>query len=87
MDYKYLQEVMAKKFFYISKEKVYKWKINALNAMLNRVDAKRVSQSEGRETAGLETCLPCINKACNDENAAVSDMAKLVKSKIEKCGG
>jgi epoxyqueuosine reductase len=71
MDYKYLQDVMAKKFFYIPKEKVYKWKINALNAMSNNYN---------------ETYLPSNNKACNDENAAVSDMAKRVKSKIEKCG-
>jgi epoxyqueuosine reductase len=69
MDYKYLQDIMAKKFFYIPKEKVYKWKINALNAMVNNYN---------------ETYLPYINKACNDENKIVCNMANWVKNKIGK---
>jgi epoxyqueuosine reductase len=66
MDYEYLQGVMAKKFFYIPKEKVYKWKINALNAMSNNRNG---------------TYLPCIKKACNDANKVVCEMAEWVKIK------
>jgi epoxyqueuosine reductase len=35
MDYDFLRNTMASKFFYIGKDDVYKWKTNALNAMLN----------------------------------------------------
>ena len=35
MDYGYLENVMQPKFWYIPKEKVWRWRTNALNAMLN----------------------------------------------------
>lgn len=35
MDYKFLEEVMQPKFWYIDKADVWKWKVNAINAMVN----------------------------------------------------
>jgi epoxyqueuosine reductase len=52
---------MAKKFWYINKDEVYKWKTNALNAMLNNYN---------------ESYLPFIDKACNDQDYNVQNMAK-----------
>jgi len=60
MDYDWLEKILSKKFFYIPKEKIYKWKINALNAIINNFDEKY---------------LPCINKLCNDNNDIVRNMA------------
>jgi epoxyqueuosine reductase len=67
MDYDFLQNVMAKKFFYINKDEVYKWKTNALNAILNNYN---------------DSYLPYIDKACNDQNCNVQNMAKKIKEKI-----
>lgn len=35
MDYEFLENVMAPKFWYIPKSDVWKWKVNAINAMVN----------------------------------------------------
>jgi epoxyqueuosine reductase len=59
---------MAKKFWYINKDEVYKWKTNALNAMFNNYN---------------ETYLPYINKACNDKNNNVQNIAKRIKKLLK----
>ena len=63
MEYDFLQNVMAKKFWYIHKDEVYKWKTNALNAMFNNYN---------------ESYLPYIHKACNDQDYNVQTMAKQI---------
>ena len=63
MDYDFLQNVMAKKFWYIHKDEVYKWKTNVLNAMFNNYS---------------ESYLPYINKACDDQDHHVQIMAKKI---------
>jgi epoxyqueuosine reductase len=68
MDYKYLEDIIAKKFWYISKEKAYRWKINALNTMANNFN---------------EAYLPYIHKACTDEHTIVCAMAQWVKNKMK----
>lgn len=60
MDYTFLEEVMQPKFWYIQKTDVWKWKTNAINAMVN--DYKE----EYREY---------ILYACKDSNAKVREMA------------
>jgi epoxyqueuosine reductase len=40
MDYSFLEEVMQAKFWYINKEDVWKWKVNAINAMVNDYQEK-----------------------------------------------
>lgn len=35
MDYTFLEEVIQTKFWYINKEDVWKWKVNAINTMIN----------------------------------------------------
>jgi epoxyqueuosine reductase len=67
MDYAYLEDVMSSKFFYIGKDSVYKWKTNALNAMLNNYN---------------DGYLFYIRKACNDPNEHVRNMAEWVMGKI-----
>jgi epoxyqueuosine reductase len=68
MDYTFLQNVMAKKFWYINKDEVYKWKTNALNAMFNNYN---------------ESYLPYIDKACNDQSYNVQIMAKRIKKLLK----
>jgi len=67
MDYNFLQDIMARKFWYINKDDVYKWKTNVLNAMYNDYN---------------DSYLPCINKACSDQNCNVQIIAKKIKEKI-----
>lgn len=66
MDYNFLREVIQPKFWYIERDKVWKWKTNALNAMLN---------------SHQRSCDEFINIACNDENENVRRMAEWVKGK------
>ncbi|MDQ1279416.1 MAG: hypothetical protein QG670_678, partial [Thermoproteota archaeon] len=66
MDYDYLRNVIQPRFWYIPLEKVWKWKMNALNAMLNTYKS------------GYEKY---IDLACNDENEHVRRMAQWVKMK------
>lgn len=67
MDYRYLRDYIQPKFWYISKEHVWRWKTNSLNAMLNNYK---------------ENYLSSIEKACHDENYHVRTMANWVKKKI-----
>ena len=66
MDYDFLRNVMQPKFWYIERDKVWKWKTNALNAMLNGYKG-----SYGKY----------IDIARNDENENVREMAEWVKRK------
>lgn len=68
MDYDFLENTINPKFWYISKEDVFKWKLNSLNAMLN--DYKKDYDKY-------------IDMACNDENKDVQKMAYWVKEKIK----
>lgn len=67
MDYKFLEEVMQPKFWYIDKSSVWKWKVNALNVMVN--DYK----DQYREY---------ILYACNDSNSKVREMAEWAIKKL-----
>jgi epoxyqueuosine reductase len=66
-DYEFLENVVQPKLWYIPQEKVWRYKTNALNAMLN---------------AYKPEYLPFIQKACNDKNENVRNMAKWVLSKL-----
>jgi epoxyqueuosine reductase len=67
MDYDVLRKVMAPKFWYISEDRVYKWKINVLNAMGNTFH---------------EGYLPVIRKAAADPHEAVRAMAEWVTARV-----
>ncbi|MDR3594952.1 4Fe-4S double cluster binding domain-containing protein [Clostridium sp.] len=67
MDYKFLEEVMQPKFWYIPTADVWKWKVNAINAMVN--DYK----DEYKEH---------ILYACNDSNSKVKEMAHWAIEKL-----
>lgn len=62
-DYDWLRSVVQPKLWYIPKGKEWRYKTNALNAMLNNYEPGY---------------LPVIKKACQDEYAEVRDMAKWV---------
>lgn len=66
-DYEFLENVVQAKFWYVPKEKVWRYKTNALNAMLN---------------AYKPEYLPFIQKACKDKNENVRNMANWVLSKL-----
>lgn len=66
-DYEFLGNIVQRKFWYIPQEKVWRYKTNALNAMLN---------------AYKPEYLPFIQRACNDKNENVQNMAKWVLSKL-----
>lgn len=66
-DYDWLESVLQPKLWYIPKEKVWRYKTNALNAMLNNYN---------------ESYLPVIQKACRDERAEVRNMAEWVLMRI-----
>ncbi|MDQ1281274.1 MAG: hypothetical protein QG670_2539 [Thermoproteota archaeon] len=67
MNYDFLRDVIHPKFWTIQKENVWKWKINALSAMLNNYK-KSYDKS--------------INIACKDENEKVREMAEWIKTEI-----
>jgi epoxyqueuosine reductase len=67
MDYNFLENAIAKKFFYINRDEVYKWKTNALNAMFNNYN---------------DLYLPYIDKAYNDQNCNVQNTEKNIKEKL-----
>lgn len=68
-DYEWLRSVVRPKLWYIPEGKEWRYKTNALNAMLNSYDP---------------TYLPVIKAACRDECAEVRDMASWVLAEIEK---
>jgi epoxyqueuosine reductase len=63
MDDEQLAELLASKFFYIEEDRIWQWKINALNAMLNDYD---------------ERYADAIRGAMNDPNERVRRMANWV---------
>lgn len=67
-DYSWLRSVIQPKLWYIPKGKEWRYKTNALNAMLNNYDPEY---------------LPVIKKACFDNYAEVRDMAKWVLDVLE----
>jgi epoxyqueuosine reductase len=67
MDYGYLRDVMAVKFWYIGRDDVWKWKRNALTAMLNNYN---------------ETYSAAIEAACEDEDERVRETARMTRSAI-----
>lgn len=67
MDYSFLEEVMQPKFWYIDKSSVWKWKVNAINVMVNNY------KEQYREH---------ILYACNDSNSKVQEMAKWAINKL-----
>ena len=67
MDYSFLEEVMQSKFWYIEKADVWKWKVNAINAMVN--DYKEQYREH-------------ILYACNDSNSKVREMAQWAIKKL-----
>ncbi|MPQ34125.1 epoxyqueuosine reductase [Clostridium estertheticum] len=67
MDYTFLEKVMQPKFWYIEKANVWRWKTNAINAMLN--DYK-------------EQYREYILYACKDSNAKVREMADWAIQKL-----
>lgn len=60
MDYEFLENVMQPKFWYIPKEDVWKWKVNAINAIVNNYKEKYKNS---------------IYEACNDRHEKVREMA------------
>ena len=68
MDYNILCNVIQPKFWYIEKENIWKWKVNAINAMLNNWE---------------EIYRPYIKSATIDEVEMVRDMAKYALKTIE----
>lgn len=62
-----LRTVIQPKLWYIPKGKEWRYKTNALNAMLNNYEQKY---------------LPVIKAACQDEYAQVRDMAKWVLKEV-----
>jgi epoxyqueuosine reductase len=71
MDYECLKDTIQPKFWYIPKEKVWKWKTNALNAMLNNYQPRY---------------LPYIEKARSDQDEHVRRMAQWVIIRLSKLG-
>jgi epoxyqueuosine reductase len=67
MEYSFLEEVMQSKFWYIEKADVWKWKVNAINAMVN--DYKEQYREH-------------ILYACNDSNSKVREMAQWAIKKL-----
>jgi epoxyqueuosine reductase len=68
MDYSFLEEVMQQKFWYIDKTSVWKWKVNAINVMVNNY------KKQYKEY---------IMDACNDSNSKVREMAEWAIKKLK----
>ncbi|MNI64733.1 Epoxyqueuosine reductase [compost metagenome] len=67
MDYDFLENVLQKKFWYIPKDDVWKWKVNAINAMINNYK---------------EEYKASIYEALEDSNQKVREMADFVIKKL-----
>lgn len=67
MDYEFLEKVMQPKFWYIPKQDVWKWKVNAINAMVNNY------KEQYKES---------IYEACNDSHEKVREMAEWAICKL-----
>lgn len=67
-DYEYLQKIIQPTLWYIPVEKCWKFKINALNAMLNNYSLEYRT---------------VIEEACNDKEESVREMAKWILEQIK----
>lgn len=67
MDYDFLEQVMQPKFWYIDKKDVWKWKVNAINVMVNNY------QEQYKDS---------IYAACNDSHEKVREMARWAIGKL-----
>lgn len=67
MDYEFLENVMQPKFWYIPKEDVWKWKVDAINAMVNNYKEKYKKS---------------IYEACKDSHEKVREMAEWAINKL-----
>jgi len=67
MDYAFLEQIIQSKFWYINKEDVWKWKVNAINAMVNEY------KGQYKEA---------IYDACSDSHAKVRKMAHWAIGKL-----
>lgn len=67
MDTETLDELLGEKFWYISKERHWKWKVNVLNAMKNTY---------------RDEYLPRIEKSCHDPDKQVRSTAAWVLQSI-----
>jgi epoxyqueuosine reductase len=72
MDYAYLRDVIASKFWYIEAKDVWKWKRNALNAMLN-------TRHERHEAM--------LVVACDDKDVRIRMLAEKTLEKIKNEAG
>ena len=63
MDYETLADLLSSRYFYISRDRIWQWKLNALNAMRNAYDEKYTDS---------------IKAAQNDTNEYVRRMAALI---------
>lgn len=68
-DYEWLEAVLQPKLWYIPKKKIWRYKTNALNAMLNNYKDEYVS---------------VIKKACLDKYKEVRDMAEWILEQVEE---
>lgn len=66
-DYEYLREVLQSQLFYIPEDKLWRYKVNALNVMLNEYQ---------------EAYLPAIKAALSDTYREVREMAQFVLSEL-----
>ncbi|MDR3255794.1 MAG: hypothetical protein LBT31_09535 [Synergistaceae bacterium] len=72
MSYDEIEDRLARKFFYIKKEFLLKWKLNAINSMMNDL-----AQDAG----------PRLRSALSDENELVREHARLALVKLEAYQG
>ena len=80
MDDERLAELLASKFLYISKERIYQWKLNALNAMRNAArNTPRNDYDDKYEGA--------VRAALDDPNEQVRNMAAWVLEQVFHAGG
>lgn len=68
-DYDTLKNIVQPAFWYIPADKVWRYKTNALNVMLNDYSPEY---------------LPAIKKACSDETEPVRKMAACVLTELKK---
>lgn len=67
MEYSFLEEVIQRKFWYVPKEEVWKWRVNAINAMVNDYKAEYKEYILG---------------ACKDGHEKVREMAHWATDKM-----
>ncbi len=67
MDDDFYKQKVQPKFFYLTSEELWKWKVNALCFMRNNYK---------------ESYKPYIIAACVNENEKISEMAQLIRSEL-----